>query len=430
MMEQPLDLQPIAEQAFSLMRGAGFDHAQVTASQTVMQELNVNHSEPSLLRSTDSRKVSLLGIVDGRMASTETADLRDEALRERIAALFADAGSAPRDDANAVSAAQHSRIVKGPQHADLGLLAAKVGELLEFRARETPKMMVDEGDAKHSLARWHTLTTGGSDIACSLGCYSMSLFGTARDGAKSSSFNATGGATDDLSQRPVHGYFGIGDMMRETERQIETRPFQGKFAGDVVLTPAAVESLLSWLLGQLGDTQLIAGSSVYRQSVGRAIASPLFSVHSRFDAPGVAPLSADAFAAAPVTLVRGGVLATLAPTLYGSRKTGLPHVPTPGSGWEVAAGSGSREQVVAGVARGALVGRLSMGMPAANGDFSGVIKNSFAIENGTVGTALSETMISGNMAQMLRDIVAVSSERIDTGAWLLPWVRVANLHFS
>ena len=81
-------------------------------------------------------------------------------------------------------------------------------------------------------------------------------------------------------------------------------------------------------------------------------------------------------------------------------------------------------------AGGALVNRLSMGRPASNGDFSGVIKNSFAIEGGKQGTALSETMITGNVAQMLKDVVAVSRERIDTGAFLLPWVRIGNLHFS
>jgi PmbA protein len=108
----------------------------------------------------------------------------------------------------------------------------------------------------------------------------------------------------------------------------------------------------------------------------------------------------------------------------------LPHVPVYGDGWALAAGSMPRAELIAGVPRGALVDRLSMGRPAANGDFSGVIKNSFEIRDGRVGQALSETMIAGNVAQMLRDVSAVSAERIDTGSWVLPWVRVEGLHFS
>ena len=65
--------------------------------------------------------------------------------------------------------------------------------------------------------------------------------------------------------------------------------------------------------------------------------------------------------------------------------------------------------------RGALVGRLSMGQPAPNGDFAGVIKNSFLVENGEQKGALAEVMISGNVAQMMNNIEAISRESLDFG---------------
>lgn len=424
-----LDLRAVAGQALQQMLAQGFDQAQVSASHTAQDELNVNHDEASLLRSTENLKLSLLGIAGGRMASTEIADFSPEAVREGIARLHADAQSAPEDPANAVSSGQQANIVQGPQQPDLDLLADKVRELLAFREAETPKMQIEEAAARHVLQRWHTLTSGGSRIDCSLGWYSMELMGTAREGKQASSFNYTGGSADELAGRHAAEHFGIGEMMRDTEQQIHTQPLGAKFVGDVILTPPALESLLGWLLGQLSDMQLIAGSSLYRQRVGQAIASPLFTLSSRFQAPGVAPLSADAFVTPPVQVVGAGVLKTLTPSLYGSRKTGLPHVPVAG-GWEVAAGDTPRAQLVSGVARGAIVGRLSMGNPAPNGDFSGVIKNSFLVENGAVGPALSETMIAGNMAQMLRELQAVSRERLDTGRLLLPWTRIGGLHFS
>ena len=218
-------------------------------------------------------------------------------------------------------------------------------------------------------------------------------------------------------------------MLRDTVQQIHTRPIRANFVGDVVLTPTALEDLLEWLDGQLGDVQLIAGSSLYRDRVGAQIASPLLTLQSRFDAPGVVALSADAFVTPPLDVLRAGVLTTLTPSLYGSRKTKLPHVPV-SNGWQLAAGDTPRAQLVGGVQRGALVGRLSMGNPAANGDFSGVIKNSFEIVGGQIGDALSEVMISGNMARMLLDVQAVSRERLDSGALLLPWLRIGGLHFS
>jgi PmbA protein len=71
-----------------------------------------------------------------------------------------------------------------------------------------------------------------------------------------------------------------------------------------------------------------------------------------------------------------------------------------------------------------------MGMPASNGDFAGVIKNSFLIENGQRGPALAETMVSGNVAQMLLAITGVGKRLHDSGAWCVPWLRVSGLHFS
>jgi PmbA protein len=181
---------------------------------------------------------------------------------------------------------------------------------------------------------------------------------------------------------------------------------------------------------QLQDGPLIDGSSVYRHDVGKPIASPLFTLRSRYDAPGCAPMSADAFFTPALTLVDAGQLTQLCPSLYGSRKTGLPHKPVASTGWELLAGDTPLAKIIAAVPRGALVGRLSMGSPAPNGDFSGVIKNSFAITKGQLGIALAETMISGNVAQMLKNVVAVSAERIDSGSDALPWLRVGGLHFS
>ena len=424
-------LRDIAADALVRMREIGFEHAQATASALAKEEINIAHNEPSLMRSTETGRLSLLGLVGGRKASTELADLDDaSAVGERVAALFAGAGSAPVDDANAVSVGEQGRIVRGPLDSDAGALADAVDELLAHRERETPKMMIDEAFVAHNRVESCTLTSGGSALECRLGWYEISIAGVARDGKRSSSFADAGGTCESLTGMPVVARFGIDAMLLDTEKQIETRPIGARFTGDVVLAPNAVADLVAWLLGQLDDGALIAGTSLYRQRVGQRVASPLLSLASRFDAPGTVAFSADGFVARPVDVLAAGTLRTLLPTLYGSRKTGLPHVPLAAAGWQLAAGATACAAMVGDVARGAFVGRLSMGRPAANGDFSGVIKNSFAIESGQFAGALSETMISGNVARMLKGVSAVSRERLDTGAWLLPWLSVGGLHFS
>ena len=423
-------LQASAEQALALMRKQGFDQAQVSVSRRDRHELCVAHNEPSLLRSAQFDRVQLSGVLDGRRADTEGSELDADSLLALVQGLWSSVAAAPQDAANAVSSGQSAQVTRGPQEADAAALADAMRGLLEWRAQHTPSVMLEEALAGHSRVRACTLTSGGSALQCALGWYDAGAFGMAREGTRSSSFNFAGGNADSLAGAPVVARFGLEAMLRAMTRSVHPEPFGERFTGAVVLTPRAVGSLLLWFLGQLSDQALIAGSSVYRASLGQAVASPLITLASRFDAPGVSPFSADAFALAPVTLLDGGTLTCFTPSFYGSRKTGLAHVPVGAEGWEIRAGTTPLDTLIAGVSRGALVDRLSMGRPAANGDFSGVIKNSFAIRDGEVGHALSETMISGNVAQMLRDVSAVSAERLDTGSEALPWLCVEGLHFS
>lgn len=425
-----MNLQHTAEQALALMRRQGFDAAMADASTYQLAELNVAHNDPALMRSTERHKLALLGLLDGRRASTEIGDLGADAVAQAVAELMAAARSAPQDDANAVSSGQLADIRQGPMLADPAAMTQAMVELLAWRSAHAPTVTIEEAMVSHHRRAAHTATSGGSSLACQIGWYELMAMATAREGDQSSSFNYASGSCHALDNEPAPQRFGIARMLAELARQVHTQPLAGRFVGDVVLTPPAVDSLLGWLRGQLSDLALISGTSLYRNRVGELIASPLLHLHSRFDAPGVAAVSADGFVAAPVALLRAGRLATLLPSFYGSRQTALPHVPVAAGGWALAAGSTPLEALISGVERGAVVGRLAMGMPAANGDFSGVIKNSFLIDGGQVGPALSEVMVSGNMAQMLRDVVAVSTERVDTGDTCLPWLRISGLHFS
>lgn len=421
-----------ADQAVHALRKRGFDSIQCTVSETQRVELNLARNEPSLLRSNAARKLSATGIVGGRRASAEGSDLSAEGVTTLVEALWEAASSAPADAANAVSQDQRLQVSRGPLEADPTALADALRSVLAWRAEHTPTMMIEEAAASHVHQRLHTRTHAaggeGSTVDLNLGWCELSVFGLAREDGRTSSFNGAGGSAEALTDATER--FGLGRMMRELTQQVHTQPLGERFVGDVVLAPGAVSDLLGWLMGQLGDGPLIEGSSVYRDSVGEIIASPLLTLKSRYDAPGCAPLSADCFVTPPVTLLEAGRLTQLTPSYYGSRKTGLPHKSVASEGWELLAGTTPLAEIIAAVPRGALVDRLSMGRPAPNGDFSGVIKNAFALVDGRIGAALSETMINGNVAQMLKDVSAVSVERIDGGSAALPWLRIGGLHFS
>jgi PmbA protein len=116
--------------------------------------------------------------------------------------------------------------------------------------------------------------------------------------------------------------------------------------------------------------------------------------------------------------------------LYGSKKTGKARCPSGGGCLTVDPGTSSLPELIGGIERGLLLCRFSGGEPSENGDFSGVAKNSYLIEKGKIVRPLTETMVSGNIVKLLKDINAVSRERIDFGNSVFPWLRAKGVCVS
>jgi PmbA protein len=59
-----------------------------------------------------------------------------------------------------------------------------------------------------------------------------------------------------------------------------------------------------------------------------------------------------------------------------------------------------------------------------------VAKNSYLIEDGEIRGPISESMISGNFVDMLKNMTAISREQVDYGFSILPWIAVSGVTVS
>jgi PmbA protein len=436
--------ETLAQVVVKRMLAKGFNQAQVFDTETVLTELNIDNNTPSLLRSTVARKLSLHGIQldresgKNRKVSGECSDLSQAGIDQVIDALLSSCASAPLSEAYAVSNGQKANFSQGPLKPNMKAMTQAAASLLTWRAKKVPNVKIGGGTTFHKLEQRSIASSEGTQILARMGYFGASAFANASDATRSSSFNMAEGASHQLSTKALFDQFAIAEVLSALPQQMETIRLSENFCGDVVLSTQAVQDLVSWLVGQLSDGALLAGTSTFMKSLNARVASPLFTFKSRFDGPSVLGVSAEGFLCKPITVVNKGILKTLLPSDYASRKLGTDRVAVAASpgmfgqphGWEIAAGKQSTKSLIQSVKRGALVGRLSMGAPASNGDFSGVIKNSFLIHDGKVQQSLSETMVAGNMREMLNNIVGVSKERVDTGAFLLPKLRISGLNFS
>ncbi|MBN2351654.1 MAG: hypothetical protein JXD23_03720 [Spirochaetales bacterium] len=141
-------------------------------------------------------------------------------------------------------------------------------------------------------------------------------------------------------------------------------------------------------------------------------------------------LTFDGYKTENTTIIEHGTLKTFLLTLYGARKTGKKRAGTDGGCHIVEPGASSREALIGAVKRGLYVRRVSGGRPNDKGDFSFIAKNSFLIGDGQLKHPVNESMISGNIFTLFKNLSGISRERVNFGTDIYPWVKAGGLVIS
>ncbi len=90
-------------------------------------------------------------------------------------------------------------------------------------------------------------------------------------------------------------------------------------------------------------------------------------------------------------------------------------------------GSQSFDEIVSETERGLIVRRLSGHPDPLSGDFSSVVKGGFLIEKGEIVQPVTDTMISGNVFDLLGNIEAISLERERVMNFIMPQIKVGGV---
>jgi PmbA protein len=419
-----------AERSLEALARRGFAKAQVRVTQQDRHELEGQFGHPSMLRTTHNATATLTGLVDDKRGSVTLNRLADDALDDAVAELWeVTIGSKP-DPANDVAPAQPAQTFdRGTENPDYERMYDRLAELLDYAQTHYPTLMLRQSNVDFTAGTDLLLNSNGVDYTARGGRYNAMLMFSAKEGAKVSSFNSTHFVRAALDE-PLHRCGTADALMRQSTQQVHTRKVPQKFTGELIMTPDCLMSFVGFLLERVGDAPMIGGTSLYHGKLGTQVVAPALTVHSQpRSLPAGYFVTDDGFEARDSTIVERGVLRSYLLGLYGARKTGFARADTGGC-WVIEPGADRLDDMVRGVDRGIMITRFSGGRPNEKGDFSGIAKNSYYIENGQVQFPVSETMISGNLAELLRNVTHVSAERADFGHGILPWVRASGVGVS
>jgi PmbA protein len=411
----------------------GFDRAAARVSADELHELQAENGEINLLRTNFETEVGLVGIADSKRASLSINQVDDAALEAAVSDLQGMAAGSQQDPAFDIAPTQPAAAFHGGiDEPDYDAMYDRIEDLQRYVSATYPTLNLRSSGITYFKRRSCFVNSNGVEFLTSRGLYQVSISFSSRLGSKTSSMMYTGYNTLELDT-PIQQSSNIDLLMRQSTEQVDTQHIPEKFVGDMVITPDCLMTFVGFLTARISDGPLVSGTSMYMGKLDEQVTSPLLTLHSKplsDELCGGYWVTGDGYQAADSTVIDKGVLKTYLLGLYGANKTGLPRAINSGGSYIAEPGSSTFDEMVAGVKEGILITRFSGGRPNDRGDFSGIAKNSYYIKDGKVQFPIKETTVSGNMVDLLNSVDAVSTERLNTGSSLLPWVRVTGVTAS
>jgi PmbA protein len=428
------DLKMIADKSLAALKNNGADKAQCSVRFTETHEFNVDGGKFSLFRTLFDNSLTLTAVKDDKKGSVGINRLDDESIAAAAVNCLAIADSGAADPAWAFAEkSENGTFTEGSPEADLDLLFDRTEELMNDIKAQFPLILMEQMIVTHKKRHTVFKNSFGVEYEVLSGNYEIELMFSAHEGEKSSSFFGSGVYTDRLDT-PFMELGTIREDLANVSKQLETNPLEGKFTGVAVLPPSSLGTFIGSALSNFtADGTLLDGTSPWKDSLGKVVADSAITISA-------APLderivcgerfTGEGFLSENYDIIKDGVLESFMLSGYVANKTGLPRAKNSSYAIVMKPGETPYADIIAGIERGILVGRFSGGEPGTSGDFSGVAKNSFLIENGKITCALSETMISGNLGELLKNVHAISSEVVCDGATVLPYAAFGGVTVS
>ncbi|MCR9206089.1 MAG: TldD/PmbA family protein [Halobacteriovoraceae bacterium] len=428
-----MNLQEISQTTLKNLTEAGAGKANVISGHTSFDELVYENDSFTLLRSVDEFSASLTAIVDQKKGGYTINQLSEENLKTAANKTLDIANAGKADDAfDICEGPKKMEFSHGPQEADKEAMMKMIQDFVARAGKEYPSIGLRTCTVKFTQGRTHFGNTSGVEAFAKKGYYTFSVLFNAQEGKNSSSMNYDGLDFTDFNIDLLSDE-RFGKTFKDTIAHLKAKKLGRNITGKAIFMPSCWQGFISFALNHLSNGSLISKTSRLQGKVGEKVASSYFHLESRPQDPIFANpnfLTSDGIETQNQTIFDRGVLKTYLLDLYGKNKLGEKDVSNFASRLYMPKGETSLEEMISGIDEGILVGRFSGGYPNTNGDFSGIAKNSFLIKDGKIDMALSETMISGNLFDVMEKIYATSSEVYENGTCHLPYVATENVTIS
>ncbi len=428
------ELRRAAENAREKMKALGAQQYACTLQKSELKELNADNGEFSLFRTVFDQNVSATVIHDKRKGSVQGNDLSPERIGKVCEEAFGSAASSAEDDAYAFAPSEGAlSFSQGCPEADVPAFFDRLSELKEQITALFPKVHLMSLSASHTKETGIYFNSNGTWAEQVQGWYDVGLEFAGQEGEKTTGFFGTGVKVDSLD-RPFLELGTVRRSLEDAQNSLNSVTLPEKFTGTVVFTPDALGQFVYMLAeNYMGSSVIMEGTSQWLNRVGEQVADPRLTVSLRpLDLRIVCGerVTRDGFLSENVDLIRNGVLERHFLDLYAANKTGRPVVKCTSEDLVIEPGDVPLEELMGQISRGIVIGYFAGGEPNASGDFSGVAKNAFYIENGRILGGVSEVMINGKLDEIFNHILGITKESFTDGRSCVPMMAADGIVIS
>jgi len=436
--------QDIALRALRLAKSGGATDAVSIVRTTDLRMIRFANNSVTVSNGILEASLSLFMMMKERRASLTTTNLSSSSLDELIRnALGMAKLSLPSD--------VYAPLPEGPFKYRKELISIGDIRLLIERLPEAVKAAIDSAMSAGAQRVAGTLiaertekvlrTTGGAEGTHASTCYNLSVRAFA-DSEATGQFSKVATHLTDLNPEDVGRR--AGEIAKKAMNPKPVDP--GRY--DTIIGPMTVADLMEEVALSASAFSVDAGSSFFTESLGKKVASPLFSLDddpSDEHAPGSARFDDEGLPTSKKAIIEDGILKTYLHNSLTAKKMRTRSTANAGLlrprpfNLEVRAGEKSLEDLISMVDNGIYITNnwYLRYQNTRNGDFSTILRDGlFKVEDGKIAGPIRGLRLSENMLRLLSNIKAIGAERHWIKWWevetptLAPAMLIGKVNFT
>lgn len=438
--QQRVELEAAVAKALE-MAGQKADAAEVAINKTTGISVSTRLSEVENVEFNSDGALGITVYRGQRKGSASTSDLSENAIAQTVAAAL-DIASYTSEDPFAGPGPKelmakdipdldlfHPDEPEPDRAAEIAIAAEEAAMAYDPRIKQSDGASYDSHYGIRVYGNSHGMLASYASSRHSISCCVIAQ-GENGEMERDYSYTTSRRACDMWTPEKVGRHAAERTVGRVDAQKLSTREAPVMFAADIAT------GLFGHLVMGISGANLYRKSSFLLDKLGEEIFPNWLNISERphiLRGMASTPFDSEGLATKDLEIIKDGQLATYLLTSYAARK--MNRQPTGHAGgihnWLVSSTGENFTQMLKKMDRGLLVTELmGQGVNIVTGDYSRGAAG-FWVENGEIQFPVSEITIAGNLADMMKNIVAVGSDietrsQIQTGSILLDSMKIAG----